>query len=139
MIGAVTSTPADLDERIHRLLTAYPLVDGHNDFPWAARQQVGYDFTRLDLAQRLTTTSTDLPRLRAGHVGALFWSVFVPSNMPGDTAVTATLEQVDAVHQLVASHPGDLGLARTADEVGAVFASGRIASMMGAEGGQSIG
>jgi len=139
MIGAVTSTSADLDQRIHRLLTAYPLVDGHNDFPWAARQQAGDGATRLDLSQRLTTTRTDLPRLRAGHVGAQFWSVFVPSNLPGDTAVTSTFEQVDAVHRLVASHPGDLGLARTADEVGAVFASGRVASMMGAEGGQSIG
>jgi len=140
----VTSQPsalptADTDERIERLLTAYPLIDGHNDFPWKAREQAGNDFTRLDIATSLSTTSTDLARLRAGHVGAQFWSVFVPANLPGDTAVTATLEQVDAVHRLVASYCDDFGLARTADELEAVFGSGRIASLMGAEGGQSIG
>ncbi len=126
-------------ERIARLLTAYPLIDGHNDFPYAARDQVSYDFDRLEIAGPVATTSTDLPRLRAGRVGAQFWSVFVPSNLPGDTAVTATLEQVDAVHQLVRRYPSDLALARTADQLEAVFASGRIASLMGAEGGQSIG
>ncbi len=146
MIGAVTRpttplppAPADVHERIERLLTAYPLVDGHNDFAWEARDQAGYDFTRLDIARSLATTCTDLPRLRAGHVGAQFWSVFVPSNLPGDAAVTATLEQVDAVHQLVASYPDDLVFARTADELQAAFTSGRVASLMGAEGGQSIG
>jgi len=135
----VSPAHADVDERIDRLLTAYPLIDGHNDFPWQARAQTGYDFARLDIATSLSTTSTDLARLRTGRVGAQFWSVFVPSNLPGDTAVTATLEQVDAVHHLVASYPDDLGFARTADELQAVLASGRIASLMGAEGGQSIG
>lgn len=126
-------------DRIDRLLAAHPLVDGHNDLPWEARDQVGYDFTRLDLAAGTTTTCTDVPRLRAGRVGGQFWSVYVPSNLPGDAAVTATLEQVDAVHQMVASFPDDLGFARTADELEAVFRAGRIASLMGAEGGQSIG
>ncbi|MEO7070812.1 MAG: dipeptidase [Nostocoides sp.] len=128
-----------ISDRIERLLTAHPLIDGHNDLPWEARDQVGYDFTRLDLAAGTTTTDTDLPRLRAGHVGGQFWSVYVPSNLPGHAAVTATLEQVDAVHQMVASFPGDLGFARTADELEDVFGAGRVASLMGAEGGQSIG
>ena len=76
------------------------------------RERAGYDFSRLDIATDLTRC-TDLARLRAGHVGAQFWSVYVPSNLPGDTAVTATLEQVDAVHRLVAGYPRHLGLART--------------------------
>ncbi len=137
----MTSPPGapDLTDRVRRLLAANPLVDGHNDLPWEARDQARYDFGRLDIAQRLMTTCTDLPRLREGQVGAQFWSVFVPSNLPGDTAVTATLEQVDAVHEMVARYPEALGLARTADELEQVFASGRVASLMGAEGGQSIG
>lgn len=77
------------------LLARHPLVDGHNDLPWEARVQVGYDFDRLDIAQPVASTVTDLPRLRAGGVGGQFWSVFVPSTLQGDTAVSATLEQVD--------------------------------------------
>ncbi|MDQ2758293.1 MAG: dipeptidase [Actinomycetota bacterium] len=125
--------------RIDRLLTEHPLVDGHNDLPWEARDQVGYDFGRLDLAQRLTTTCTDLPRLREGRVSAQFWSVYVPSNLPGHEAVTATLEQVDAVHTMVHRYAADLGLATTVAEVERTVASGRVAGLMGAEGGQSIG
>jgi membrane dipeptidase len=125
--------------RVTELLRRSPLVDGHNDLPWEARTQAGYDFDRLDLSTRLTTTHTDLPRLRDGGVGAQFWSVWVPSQLTGDAAVIATLEQVDAVHQMTARYADQLGFARTADELEAVFASGRIASLMGAEGGHSIG
>jgi membrane dipeptidase len=125
--------------RVTDLLHRHPLVDGHNDLPWEARQQSGYDFDRLDLSQRLTTTQTDLPRMRDGGVGAQFWSVWVPSSLPEGEAVIQTLEQVDAVHQMVARYGDQLGFARTADELEAVFASGRIASLMGAEGGHSIG
>jgi len=124
---------------VTELLRRHPLVDGHNDLPWEAREQAGYDFDRLDLSQRLTTTHTDLPRLREGGVGAQFWSVWVPSNLPDGAAVIQTLEQVDAVHQMVARYGDQLGFARTADELEAVFASGRIASLIGAEGGHSIG
>ena len=125
--------------RVTELLRRHPLIDGHNDLPWEARQQSGYDFDRLDLSQRLTSTQTDLPRLREGGVGAQFWSVWVPSTLPDGEAVIQTLEQVDAVHQMVARYGDQLGFARTADELEAVFASGRIASLMGAEGGHSIG
>jgi len=117
----------------------HPLIDGHNDLPWEARQQAGYDFDRLDLSKPQRTTHTDLPRLRAGGVGAQFWSVWVPSALAGDAAVIQTLEQIDAVHQMVARYGDQLGMARTADELEAVFSSGRIASLMGAEGGHSIG
>ncbi|HZU73034.1 MAG TPA: dipeptidase [Acidimicrobiales bacterium] len=121
------------------LLRAHPLVDGHNDLPWALRAQAFYDLDRLDPSRRLESTQTDFPRLREGGVGAQFWSVYVPSNLPGHRAVTATLEQIDCVHQLLARYRETLGLATTAEEVRSVFASGRIASLLGAEGGQSIG
>jgi membrane dipeptidase len=130
---------ADTLARVTELLRRHPLIDGHNDLPWEARQQAGYDFERLDLAQRLTTTKTDLPRLRAGGIGAQFWSVWVPSSLTDGAAVIQTLEQIDAVHQMVARYSDQMGFARTADELEAVFASGRIASLIGAEGGHSIG
>jgi membrane dipeptidase len=125
--------------RVTELLRRHPLIDGHNDLLWEAREQSGYDFDRLDLARRLGSTHTDLPRLRAGGVGGQFWSVWVPSTLPEGAAVIQTLEQIDAAHQMVARYGDQLGFARTADELEAVFESGRIASLMGAEGGHSIG
>lgn len=119
------------------LLAEHPVIDGHNDLLWEARQRVGYDFDRLDVAGDCPT-HTDLPRLRRGGVGGQFWSVFVPASLAGDDAVSATLEQVDAGHQLVARYAGELAFARTPEEVERAWGSGRIASMLGAEGGHSI-
>lgn len=121
------------------LLARHPLVDGHNDLPWEARVQVGYDFDRLDIAQPVASTVTDLPRLRAGGVGGQFWSVFVPSTLQGDAAVSATLEQVDGVHRMIGTYAAELALARTAEDVDGARSQGRIASLLGAEGGHSIG
>ena len=118
--------------------TSIPVLDGHNDLPWALREQCGYDLSQVDLAGGEPARHTDLPRLRAGGVAAQFWSVYVPCSLAGDAAVTATLEQVDFVHRLVAAFPDDLTLCRTADEVDAARAEGRIASLMGMEGGHSI-
>lgn len=126
-------------EDIAALLASAPLVDGHNDLLWELRVQAGYDLDRLDVAGPVPSLHTDLPRLRAGRVGAQFWSLYVPSDLPGDTAVTATLEQLDGFHQLLRRYPADLGLALTADDVERVQAGGRIASLAGMEGGQSIG
>ena len=123
--------------RVRALLERQPVVDGHNDLPWAAREAAGYDWDRLDIAGRVSATHTDLPRLREGGVGGQFWSVFVPAELAGDRAVSATLEQVDAVHAMVARYP-DLALATTRGEVEAAWRDGRIASLMGAEGGHSI-
>ncbi|MER6310589.1 dipeptidase [Streptomyces sp. NPDC001739] len=121
------------------LLSRWPVIDGHNDLPWALREQVRYDLDRRDLAtDQSATLHTDLPRLRAGGVGAQFWSVYVRADYAGDTAVSATLEQIDAVRQMVARHPDALRLAHTADDIEAARAEGRIASLMGAEGGHSI-
>ncbi|WP_425955347.1 dipeptidase [Xylanimonas sp. McL0601] len=130
-------TSPETAARIAALLARHPVWDGHNDLPWEARMQVGYDWQGLDLAAGTDgRTHTDIPRLRAGGVGAQFWSVYVPSDRPG--AVTATLEQVDAVHRMVETWPETFALALTADDVEAAWASGRIASLLGAEGGQSI-
>lgn len=129
---------AELDD-LRDLLSAAPLVDGHNDLLWELRKQVGYDLDRLDVSRPAPSLQTDLPRLRAGAVGAQFWSVFVRSDMPGDTAVTATLEQLDGWRALIDRYPADLQLALTADDVDRAVAAGRIASLAGMEGGQSIG
>lgn len=123
------------------LLRRAPVIDGHNDLAWVLRQRVGYDLTRLDLTTDQTTAGlhTDLPRLRTGGVGAQFWSVYVPCGLSGETAVTATLEQIDAVRNLVATYPADLTLALTADDIEDAHHSGRIAALIGMEGGHSIG
>ncbi len=134
--GEAPGTPGTL---VRDVLAAHPVLDGHNDLAWAARELCGYDLGRLDLVGGTSATHTDLPRLRAGGVGAQFWSVYVPATLAGDEAVSATLEQVDFVRRLVASHPDVLAPARTADDVEAAIASGRVASLMGAEGGHSIG
>ncbi|MGW0752607.1 dipeptidase [Streptomyces sp. NPDC002587] len=127
-----------LDEA-RELLAEHPVVDGHNDLPWALRKQVRYDLDQRDIAgDQSAYLHTDIPRLRAGGVGAQFWSVYVSTELTGDEAVSATLEQVDAVDQLIARYPGDLVRALTADDMEAARADGRIASLMGAEGGHSI-
>ncbi|RPE34442.1 dipeptidase [Kitasatospora cineracea] len=131
-------TPELLD-RARAVLRTTPVVDGHNDLPWAMRAQAGYDLDAVDLAaDQSHRLHTDLGRLRAGGVGAQFWSVYVPAELAGDDAVSATLEQVDFVRTMAERHPGHLRLALTADEVEAARAEGRIASLMGAEGGHSI-
>ncbi|MFJ8432554.1 dipeptidase [Kitasatospora sp. NPDC094019] len=133
------STPAALLERARAVLRTAPVVDGHNDLPWAMREQVGYDLDALDLAaDQSARLHTDLVRLTAGGVGAQFWSVYVPSRLAGDHAVSATLEQIDFVHALVDRFPDRLRLALTADDLEAARAEGRIASLIGAEGGHSI-
>ncbi|WP_327283719.1 MULTISPECIES: dipeptidase [unclassified Streptomyces] len=121
------------------LLAEHPVVDGHNDLPWALREQVRYDLAQRDIAaDQSGRLHTDIPRLRAGGVGAQFWSVYVRSDYAGDTAVSATLEQIDAVAQLIDRYPADLVRALTAQDMEAARADGRIASLMGAEGGHSI-
>jgi membrane dipeptidase len=132
------STP-DLLDRARALLAEHPVVDGHNDLPWALREQVRYDLDARDIAEDQSEhLHTDLERLRAGGVGGQFWSVYVPSRLQGDSAVAATLEQIDCVRALAARYPDTLRLAFTADEMEAARSAGRIASLMGAEGGHSI-
>jgi membrane dipeptidase len=125
----------DLDQQARDLLGRYPLIDGHNDLPWTLRRRVGGD---VNLAAPVDGTHTDLPRLAAGRVGAQFWSVYVPATLAGDGAVAAVLEQIDLTRRLIARYPEALGLALTADDVDRIFASGRVASLLGAEGGHAI-
>ncbi|MFD9719791.1 dipeptidase [Streptomyces sp. NPDC059076] len=142
--GQEVLTLADAPDPAHlaralELLGDHPVVDGHNDLPWALREKVRYDLDRLDISADLTgSLHTDLPRLRAGKVGAQFWSVYVRSGMSGDDAVSATLEQIDCVRQLLDRYPAELAPALTAADMEAARAEGRIASLMGAEGGHSI-
>ncbi|MFP5021507.1 dipeptidase [Pseudonocardia phyllosphaerae] len=116
------------------------LVDGHNDLPWALWQLSGGDpAAEPDLTGGEPRLHTDLPRLRAGRLGAQFWSVYVPGSYTGDAAVVATLDQIDRVRRLAARYPDALALAGSADDAERIAASGRVASLMGAEGGHSIG
>ncbi|MFI9544872.1 dipeptidase [Streptomyces sp. NPDC052016] len=124
-------------EQARELLREFPVVDGHNDLPWALREQVRYDLDARDIAtDQHTHLHTDIPRLRAGGVGAQYWSVYVRADLPD--AVPATLEQIDCVRRLVDRHPRHLKGALTAADMEAARAEGRIASLMGAEGGHSI-
>ena len=119
------------------LLRRFPLIDGHNDLPWALRGQADGDPDRARL-DPLGAAHTDLPRLAAGGVGAQFWSVYVPASLAGDGAVAAVLEQIDLTRRMIARHPQALELALTADDVERIFAAGRVASLLGAEGGHAI-
>jgi membrane dipeptidase len=121
-----------------QLLSRVPLIDGHNDLPWELREVGGLGPGGPDLAEPVSFTHTDLPRLAAGRVGAQFWSVYVPATLQGDGAVIATLEQIDLVHRMVARYPDALELALSAADVDRIFAAGRVASLIGAEGGHSI-
>lgn len=124
-------------DRLSALLAAAPVFDGHNDLPWALRK-TGYDLVATDIAQPQPQLHTDIPRLRAGGVGAQFWSVFVPGTLSGPESVSATLEQIDCVQRIIAAYPETFAAARTAADVRAAWQQGRIASLMGAEGGHSI-
>lgn len=123
---------------IAQLLRDVPLVDGHNDLPWAIWDRADRDLDRLDVAQPQVELQTDLPRLRAGHVGAQFWSVYVPSDLRGPDSVKAVLEQIDLVRRMCERYADDLKLATSADEVEAAYRAGKVASLLGAEGGHCI-
>ena len=128
-----------MTDRARDLLARAPVIDGHNDLLWEAREKFGYDFDRLDIAKPQPDVMTDIPRIKAGGLGGQFWSVYVPSDLPGDEAVTATLEQIDALFAMVRRYPDVFELTVTADDVERATAAGRVASMIGVEGGQSIG
>jgi membrane dipeptidase len=137
LVGA-QQPPARLGERARALMAQVPLIDGHNDIPWAMRDAARYDFDKVDLRKPQPKLQTDIARLRQGLLGAQFWSVYVPASMQGQKAVTATLEQIAAVHEMARRYPDTFELARTADDVERIFKAGRIASLIGMEGGHSI-
>jgi membrane dipeptidase len=135
--GLTSMTQATVTET-RALLSRFPLIDGHNDLPWEIREKYGSDPVRARLRGRVPDTQTDIPRLAEGGVGGQFWSVYVPASLAGDTAVTAVLEQVDLVHRMVAAYPDRFALALRADDVEAAFAAGKVASLLGAEGGHCL-
>lgn len=133
------SAQQDLLARAKALHGQVPLIDGHNDYPWALRGiDPGRDLARADITTGVPALMTDIPRLRAGGLGGQFWSVYVPSTMPAPEAVTATLEQIDVVHRMLKRWPETFELALSADDVERTFKRGRIASMIGMEGGHSV-
>ncbi len=128
-------------ERALRVLATTPLVDGHNDLPWAIRQSESapHDVEAPQHDLRATTPfHTDLARLRAGRVGAQFWSVYIPYEAVEEGAAKVQLEQIDIANQIIAKYPEALELALTASDVESAFGGGRIASMLGMEGGHAI-
>jgi len=135
----VTADGAALTLALTRaMLSRFPLIDGHNDLPWEIREKFALDPAAAALTGRVVGTHTDIPRLVEGGVGGQFWSVYVPSTLAGDAAVTAVFEQVDLVHRMIAAYPGRFQLALGAADVDAAFAAGKVASLLGAEGGHSI-
>lgn len=130
--------PDDPVERARALHKLVPLTDGHNDLPWQYRNDADRDVWARDISQSQPEWHTDIPRLREGQLGAQFWSVYVPASMQGKGAVRATMEEIDIVYQLLQRYPDTFQLTLTADEVEAAFKDGKIASMIGIEGGHSI-
>nr|XP_061813421.1 dipeptidase 1-like [Nerophis lumbriciformis] len=133
----------ELVQHARQLLDGVPLIDGHNDLPWAIREQAGNRLQEIDLAADLSAveqpTHTDLARLETGGLGAQYWSVYVPVSMEGADAVQAVIEQIDVVHRLAEHYPEAFELAFTAADVERIHGAGKVASMIGIEGGHSIG
>ena len=125
-------------ERARKLLDHAILIDGHNDLPWAIRdyEKAPGDVAAYDLRGR-TSGHTDIPRLREGRVGAQFWSVYIPGELPSGFARTQ-LEQIDIARRVIERYPDTFQFAGTVKEIRAAHAKGRIASLLGIEGGHAI-
>jgi membrane dipeptidase len=131
--------PVVLTEEGLRVHQSGLLIDGHNDLPWVLREKKDPSFQVIDLRKPLPELNTDIPRLRKGGVGGQFWSAFVPASFgKKGIAVRETLEQIDTIHRMVRTYPDDFEMASTADDVVRIHAKGKIASMIGVEGGHSI-
>ncbi len=149
-VSAASAAPPgsnDYQARIERVLKQTPLIDGHNDLPWEIRERNKGRLSTIDLSSdtsKLTPPPdgaplmTDIPRLRAGHVGGQFWSVWVPVNIKGPEAVQTTVEQIDLVKRMAARYPADFALALTAADVRRIHRAGKIACLIGIEGGHQI-
>ena len=137
----------DYQHRLDQVLLQTPLIDGHNDLPWEIRERfksdlaainLGADTRHLPFEPGQAALMTDIPRLRAGHVGAQFWSVWIPVSTPGFEAVQMTLEQIDLVKRMSAQYPADFAMAYSAADIRRIHKSRKIAALIGIEGGHQI-
>jgi membrane dipeptidase len=140
-LTAAAPAPVDYLARVERILKTTSLIDGHNDWPETLRSREGekrwtIDLTHLDHGP--AHYDTDIARLRRGHVGGQFWSVWVSPDLAGQEQVEQTLEQIDLVRDIAARYPGDFAMARTAEDVRRIHRSGRMAALIGVEGGGQI-
>lgn len=140
--NATVAKPTDSQmAEVREILREVPLIDGHNDLPWQYRQ-LNDDLDAIDLTKDTSRLKsplvTDIPRMRAGGMGGQFWSVYIPTTLEGPAAVQAVLEQIDVVHCLIARYPETFELALTAADIERIHRSGKIASLIGMEGGHSI-
>ena len=145
--SAALAASNDYQERVDRVLKQTPLIDGHNDLPWEIRERNKGRLSTIDLKSDTSKLApppdgaplmTDIPRLRAGHVGGQFWSVWVPVNIKGPEAVQTTVEQIDLVKRMAARYPADFAMAETAADVRRIHRAGKIACLIGIEGGHQI-
>jgi membrane dipeptidase len=141
VVLSMTAASAQTDylARARALHKTSLLIDGHNDYPWALREHdPARDLDKLDIRKSQPSIMTDIPRLKEGGVGGQFWSVYTPVELQGQAAVTATMEQIDIVHRMVRKYPATFELALTADDIERIHRQGKIASLIGMEGGHSI-
>ena len=135
----VATAQTDYLARARALHKQSLLIDGHNDYPWALREHdAARSLDTLDISRPQPSIMTDIARLKEGGIGGQFWSVYTPVELQGQAAVTATLEQIDIVHRMVRKYPQAFELALTADDVERIHKAGKIASLIGMEGGHSI-
>jgi len=132
------ANPTAAMQRALGILDVTPIVDGHNDLPWVIRKKVQGNVEEWDISGR-AESDTDIPRLREGRVGTQFWSVYVPSGLSPLDAMRAQLEQIDTAHRVIAAYPNDLGFASSVSDIWREQGSGRIASLLGMEGGHTLG
>ena len=128
--------------RIDRILKATPLIDGHNDIAEQLAESYKRDISGLASGtdrRQPNPLMTDMARLHQGRVGGQFWSVYIDGTITGDAAIRETIEQIDIVKRMIAAYPNDLEQAYTAADVVRIHKAGKIASMMGVEGGRQIG
>jgi membrane dipeptidase len=148
LLCPIAAWPADnYQHRVEQVLQQTPLIDGHNDLPWEIRDRFKSDPAAVNLAadtrhlpfeEGQAALMTDIPRLRAGHVGAQFWSVWIPVTASGFEAVQMTLEQIDIVKRMARQYPGDFAMAYSAADIRRIHKSHKVASLIGIEGGHQI-
>jgi membrane dipeptidase len=137
--GAGDDSIPKVTERARRLHDSAILIDGHNDLPWIVRTKAAFSFDRHEIARRLDHDHTDVPRLREGGVKGQFWSVYVPADLAKKGgAARATMEQIDVVYRMVQKYADTFEMAYSADDIERIAKSGKIASLVGIEGGHSI-